>query len=130
MSTTTSPTLGQFVSADAVSIEDTIDVTKVAHEVGFKFPYVGISQQAYFAAIDVPGRIPGLCNDNLTRQLVKLAWWKARQVPTHSRVAFTVCTPPSEANLYVNRPLTMIASIEYNQQQSPILMITIAEETL
>ncbi len=72
MSTTTSPTLGQFVSLDAVSIADTIDVTKEAHEVGFKFPYVGISQQAYFAAIDVPGRIPGLCNDSLMRQLMKI----------------------------------------------------------
>lgn len=130
MSSTTSPTLGHFVSIDAHSTESTIDVTQFAQAVGFRFPYVGMSQQAYFEAVDVPGRVPGLCNDNLMRQLMKLVWWEARKVPTQSCVAFTVCKPPSFENPYVNRPLSLIASIEQNQHNEPMLIITTAEEAL
>ncbi len=122
------PTLGQFVSHHVVSEQNFIDLTAPATEAGFHFTYTGMSQAAYYQAIDVPGRIDLLSSKDLTRQLLKQVWYAARKHPHQSQVRVTVCKPPTTEDVYVNQPLSLMASIEHNHKQQPVLIITTLEE--
>lgn len=128
MTSTHSPTLGQFVSSDSVSQNDYLDITLLAKAAGFNFPYTGISQAAYYQVIDVPNCLIQSSPEGLTQRLLKRAWRAARKHPMQSQVTFTVCKPPTKDNVYVNQPLSLLASIEHNRQQEPILIITTTEE--
>ncbi|MEZ9546005.1 MULTISPECIES: hypothetical protein [Vibrio] len=54
MSQTPPPLFGHYVLNDALDPSGFIDITATAKDAGFYFPYTGISQQAYFQAVDVP----------------------------------------------------------------------------
>lgn len=128
MASTHSPTFGQFVSSDSVHQNDYLDITLLAKAAGFNFPYTGISQAAYYQAIDVSDCLIQSSPEGLTQRLLKLAWRAARKHPMQSQVTFTVCKPPTKDSVYVNQPLSLLASIEHNRQQQPILIITTTEE--
>ncbi|EJV0278478.1 TPA: hypothetical protein ACN30R_003210 [Vibrio parahaemolyticus] len=122
------PSFDQFVQSKPQDTANFIDVTILAKNAGFYFSFTGLSQTVYYQAIDVPNRAVALSPENLTRQLLKLAWRAARKDPSKSEVSFAVCVPPSADNVYVNRPLDLIARIEHNPQGQPILIITTMEE--
>lgn len=128
MSQTIPPLFGHYVLNDALDPSGFIDITSTAKDAGFYFPYTGISQQAYFQAVDVPDVIIECSKEKLTLQLLKLARRAARKVPAQSQVPFTVCQPPSLDNLYVNRSLDLIASIERDRHDQPMLIITTKED--
>lgn len=128
MTSTHFPTLGQFVSSDSVSQNDYLDITLLAKEAGLNFSYTGISQAAYYEAIDVPNCPIQSSLEGLTQRLLMMAYQAARKHPMQSQVTFTVCKPPTKDSLYVNQPLSLLASIEHNKQQQPILIITTTEE--
>ncbi|WP_104038354.1 hypothetical protein [Vibrio jasicida] len=130
MSQPTPPLFSHYVRSEPLNPKDFIDITPMAKQAGFYFPHTGISQHAYFQAIDVSDAMVICSKDDLTRQLLKLAWRAARKVPTQSQVVFTVCQPPSQHNLYVNRSLDLVASIEHNKQGQPMLIITTKEEVM
>ncbi|WP_299142094.1 hypothetical protein [uncultured Vibrio sp.] len=128
MSQTTPPLFGHYVVNDALDPSGFINITSVAKQAGFYFPFTGISQQAYYKAIDVPGSLIKCSKEKLTLQLLKQVRRAARKVPMQSQTPFTVCQPPSLDNLYVNRSLDLIASIERDQQDQPMLIITTKED--
>lgn len=128
MSQPTTPTFAHYMQSGVLHQKDFIDITEMAKASGFYFPFTGISQAAYFQAIDVPNRVVTCSNEDLTRQLLKLAWRAARKVPSASQASFTVCKPPSENSVYVNSALDLVLSVEQNQQGKPILIITTGEE--
>ncbi len=122
------PSFSQYVTSTPLNTVDFIDITQPAKDAGFYFSYTGLSQHAYYQAVDVPNRAIALSNQDLTRQLLKLAWRAARKDPSKSEVSFMVCVPPQTDNVYVNRSLDLIARIEHNQQGDPILIILTTEE--
>ncbi|MFM2588221.1 hypothetical protein [Vibrio sp. TBV020] len=128
MASTHFPTLGQFVNVEPVSQDAYIDITTLAKNSGFHFSYTGMSQTAYYQAIDVPNCLAQSSPEGLTQRLLKLVWRAARKHPMQSQVTFTVCKPPTKDSVYVNQPLSLLASIEHNKQQEPILIITTTEE--
>ena len=69
MSHDSPPAFGQFVTITPQNTAAFIDATNFAKEAGFYFSYTGISQHAYYQAIDVPDCAVSASTEALTRQL-------------------------------------------------------------
>ncbi|GLO64093.1 hypothetical protein MACH09_46010 [Vibrio sp. MACH09] len=122
------PILGQFVASSPIDEDMFMDVTNAAKNAGFNFSYTGLTQNVWFAVIDVADTAITLSQEAQTHQLLKLAWRAARKVPTQSQVSFTVTKPPVHSCIYVNQPLSLLASIEINTKGHPILIISTEKE--
>ena len=121
-------TFGQFVTPSLVNTADFIDVTTLAKSVGFHFSQVVLSQHTWFTVVDVPDMAMSIDKDTLTIQLLRQVRRMARKTPMLSQVALTVCKPPTTTSCYVNRPATLVARIESNNPDEPILVIMLEEE--
>ena len=121
-------TLGQFVASKPVIETDYLDVTMLAKEAGFRFSFTGISQTVHFQVVDIPERIGVYPIETITKQLLKRAWREARKSPSQSQVSFTVCQPATKDDIYAHHPITLVASIEHNAKNRPVLIITTLDE--
>jgi len=121
-------TLGQFVISKPVIEADYLDVTVLSKEVGFRFSFVGLSQAVHFQAVDVPERIGAYPIETITKQLLTRVWREACKSPSQSQVSLTVCKPATKDDIYAHQPIALVASIEHNAKNQPILIITTLEE--